>query len=182
MATATKTPAKKTAPKKTVAKNPDAVAFLESQHREVEALFKKLEDAGDDATKTKLSLFQEIAQKLGAHAQLEETILYPEGKPIDPDMTLEAYEEHDVVKALIAKIEATDPSDETFMAKCTVLKEVVEHHVEEEEEAYFPELAKKLGKERMQELGAELEAAFAALASGEEAQKKPALKAASKLR
>ena len=75
-------------------------------------------------------------------------------------MTLEAYEEHDIVKSLIAKIGATDPSDETFMAKCTVLKEVVEHHVEEEEEEFFPKLRKELGKERLMELAEELKAAF----------------------
>ena len=60
----------------------------------------------------------------------------------------------------------TDPTDETFMAKCTVLKEVVEHHVEEEEDEYFPKVKKALGKERMVELGEELKAAFEELEDG----------------
>lgn len=154
----------------------DAAAFLEAQHREVETLFKELEAVGDRALKTRGSTFAEIAHKLSCHAEIEEKIFYPAAKPVAADETLEAYEEHDVMKSLIAKIGETDPSDETYMAKCTVLKEVVEHHVEEEENEFFPKVRKKLGKEKMVELGAQLKAAF------EELDQKPAEKPAQKMK
>jgi predicted DNA-binding protein len=161
---------KKTAAKaKTAAKSknampaedaPDAIAYLESQHREVEELFKKMDELSDRAHKSRGVIFEEIAHKLTNHAKIEELIFYPEGKDVDKDMTLEAYEEHDVVKQLIAKIKRTETSDETYMAKVTVLKEVVEHHVKEEEEEYFPKTRKDFGAEHLKELGAELKSKF----------------------
>ncbi|RYZ88593.1 MAG: hemerythrin domain-containing protein [Proteobacteria bacterium] len=139
---------------------PDAIKFLEAQHREVEDLFKKMEDLSDRAHKSRGVIFEEIAQKLSHHAKIEELIFYPEGKDVDKDLTLEAYEEHDVVKQMIAKIKRTETGDETYMAKVTVLKEVVEHHVKEEEEEYFPKTRKEFGDEHLKELGAKLKAKF----------------------
>lgn len=159
---------------------PDAAEFLKAQHREVDALFAKLDKTSDKAEKARQELFDEIAHKLSCHAEVEEKILYPVGKTVDADDTLEAFEEHDVLKSLIAKIQDTSPSDETFMAKCTVLKEVVQHHVEEEEKTYFPTLKKDLGKERMLELGAELKAAFEQLDQQAPEKMAPAKAAATK--
>lgn len=137
----------------------NAIEFLKRQHREVESLFKRIESLGDKAGREKKQIFDEIYEKLDTHARIEEKIFYPEGREADEDMTLEAYEEHDIVRTLLKKIAKTLPSDETFMAKVTVLKEVVQHHVEEEEEEYFPECEKELGEERLAEIGEELEAA-----------------------
>lgn len=140
----------------------NAIKFLKSQHREVEALFKKIEATKDrPATyKDRRALVTEISNKLILHTKIEETILYPKAKKVDDDMTLEAYEEHDCVKSVIKKLAKTRTNDETFMAKVTVLKELVEHHVEEEEETYFPELEKAWSKEQLEELGEQLQMAF----------------------
>ena len=135
----------------------NAIELLEEQHREVEALFRKIERAEGREQKT---LFAQIAEKLEAHTKIEEKFLYPNGRQADKEMTLEAYEEHNVAKALIAKIKKTKTSDETFMAKVTVLKEVIEHHVEEEEGEYFPKLEKTLGEEKLEELGEKMEVMF----------------------
>lgn len=137
----------------------NAIELLKSQHREVEALFKQIEGAGDKAHAAKKRIFSEIGAKLITHATIEEKIFYPEGKDVDEDMTLEAYEEHALVRSLIKKISNTEPADESFMAKVTVLKEMVEHHVEEEEKEYFPECQKAFGKEKLETLGEELESA-----------------------
>ena len=158
----------------------NAIEFLKNQHREVEALFKRIESLGDKAGKDKKQIFDEIYEKLDTHARIEENIFYPEGREADEDMTLEAYEEHDIVRTLLKKIAKTSPSDETFMAKVTVLKEVVQHHVEEEEEEYFPECEKELGEERLEELGQELEEATekAQSKNAPPARKKPRKRAA----
>lgn len=172
------------ATRKNVEEKVDAVRFLKSQHREVEELFSKFEGLGERATKSKAAVAATIIQKLEGHAAIEEKIFYPAGKPADEDLTLEAYVEHDVMKHLIAQIKATDPSDESFDAKVTVLKEVVEHHVEEEEGELFPKVRKELGNERLQELGVELEEAFASMeeGAGGEALKMAPRKAASRMR
>ncbi len=139
---------------------PDALELLTSQHREVEALFKQLEETSDRAYRVRTTIFEEIANKLTYHAKIEEKILYPEGKDVDEDMTLEAYEEHDVMKQMIAKIRRTEGNDETYMAKVTVLKEIVEHHVKEEEEEYFPKIREEFEADFLKELGMEMQIAF----------------------
>jgi len=143
----------------------NAIGYLENQHREVETLFGKIEKLGENRGREKKALFLELARKLDHHAKIEERIFYPEGKEVDEDTTLEAYEEHDVVRSLIRKIKKTGPNDESFLARVTVLKEIVEHHVEEEEEEYFPKCEKAFGEEKLEELGTELEAAFDKLES-----------------
>lgn len=142
---------------------PEATKYLESQHREVESLFKQMEELGDRAFKAREKIFLEIARKLTHHAKIEELFLYPQGENVDKDLTLEAYEEHDLMKHMISKIKRTDSSDESYMAKVTVLKEVVEHHVKEEEKEYFPELRKTFSKDHLEELGATMKAKFDAL-------------------
>ncbi len=135
----------------------EATKFLENQHREVEALFEKIEKLGDGGGREKKALFAELAEKIETHAKLEEKLFYPEGEEIDEDTTLEAYEEHDVVRSLIRKIKRTSVSDDSFMAKITVLKELIEHHVEEEEGEYFPKCRNEMGEVKLRELGEKLE-------------------------
>jgi len=78
------------------------------------------------------------------HTQIEEEIFYPTSREFlkDDDIVNEAIVEHQSAKDLIEQIEAMDASDEMFEAKVTVLKEMIEHHVEEEEKEYFPQVQK----------------------------------------
>ncbi len=145
--------------------NPNAVDYLESQHRQVEALFKQMDELGDRAHKARAELFEEIAHLLSHHAKIEETLFYPQSKDVDKDMTLESYEEHEVMKHLISRLKHTDPKDETFKAKCTVLKEVVNHHVKEEEHDLFPEMKKKYSADELKAIGYELKKKFDSLES-----------------
>jgi Hemerythrin HHE cation binding domain len=135
----------------------DPVKLLMKQHREVEALFKKIEQT--EKANERKELMGQIKQKLELHTMIEEDIFYPAIRELDTDkaeeMVLEAYEEHHVVKLVLAELPNVDPEDERFEAKMTVLKELVEHHVEEEEQdkSGLFKLAKKLGKEHLEELG-----------------------------
>ncbi|HET9459230.1 MAG TPA: hemerythrin domain-containing protein [Sphingomicrobium sp.] len=112
--------------------NQDAIALLKADHREVEDLFAKFEKASGEGRKQHLA--REICRQLTVHATIEEEIFYPacEGK-VEEELLKEAYVEHDAAKLLIAEIEAGKPSDEYYEAKVKVLKEEIEHHVEEEE-------------------------------------------------
>ena len=113
-------------------KSRDAIALLKEDHRKVEELFEQFEKAKGDGRKEKLAL--EICKELTIHTIIEEEIFYPsiEGK-VEEDMLKESFVEHDAAKVLIAEIEAGGPSDEYYDAKVKVLKEEIEHHVEEEE-------------------------------------------------
>jgi hemerythrin superfamily protein len=137
-------------------KNKDAIALLKEDHDKVEKLFKDFEQASGDGRKEKLA--REICRELTVHAMIEEEIFYPacDGK-VDDELLKEAYVEHDAAKLLIAEIEAGEPSDEFYDAKVKVLKEEIEHHVEEEEkrmEGLFSQ-ARKAGLD-MDELGQRL--------------------------
>ncbi len=142
----------------------DAVALLKEDHRTVEELFEKFENASGDGRKEKLA--RQICLELTVHAQIEEEIFYPacEGK-VEEDLLKEAYVEHDGAKVLIAQIEdGSEQSDEYYDAKVKVLQEQIEHHVEEEEkrmEGLFAQ-AKKAGID-MDALGEQLAARKAEL-------------------
>jgi len=130
-----------------MAKDINAIDLLEGQHREVEKLFAKLEKANGDA---KERLFTEIADKLAIHATIEERHFYPAVKEKrTEDILLESLEEHLGIKRVLADLLAIEVDDETFDAKAKVLKEQVEHHVEEEEDDLFPKVKKLLDEETL---------------------------------
>lgn len=130
----------------------NAIDLLESQHREVEALFPKIEKARSGAAKGRL--FEEIADKLAVHAAIEEHHFYPAVKAKrTEDILLEALEEHLAIKRVLADLLDTDVEDESFDAKVTVLKEQVEHHVGEEESDLFPKVRKLLSGDELEAIG-----------------------------
>ena len=144
-----------------------ATELLKKQHREVESLFAKVLKTDDAKDRKKLAT--EITSKLEGHTTIEEEIFYPAYREASntqkgEDLVLEAYEEHHVVKLVLAELPKMNASAENFKAKMTVLKELIEHHVEEEEEEMFPDAEKKLGKERLEVLGEEMDKRAAQLA------------------
>ena len=110
----------------------NAIQLLVQDHREVEALFEKFENASGDGKKEKIA--KAICTELKIHAMIEEEIFYPalRGK-IDDDDIDEAYVEHDGAKVMINDIEAGSPDDHFYDAKVKVLQEEIEHHIKEEE-------------------------------------------------
>jgi hemerythrin superfamily protein len=137
-----------------------ATALLEKQHREVEQLFATA--LGTEDARIRRETMQEIIRQLTVHTTIEEAIFYPAVRALDTeksnDMVLEAYEEHHVVKTILKELPRLDPKAENFEAKITVLKELVAHHVEEEEKEMFPMAERRLGTERSRELAEELAA------------------------
>jgi len=111
----------------------DAVAMLKADHRKVEDIFEQFEKATSKSKKQQLA--EQACLELKVHTTIEEEIFYPacEGV-IEEDLLKEAYVEHDGAKVLINEIEAGSPEDEFYEAKVKVLAEMIEHHVEEEEQ------------------------------------------------
>lgn len=136
-----------------------ATDLLKKQHRQVEKLFKQCEKTEDP--RQRRQIMQQIAAELKLHTKLEEELFYPAVREVRTskagEMVDEAYEEHHVVDLVLAELPEVDPEAERFEAKMTVLSELIEHHVEEEEGEMFPMAEKKLGAERMKALGERME-------------------------
>ena len=143
-----------------------ATELLEKQHRKVEATFKKLESKRTAS----LELLRELANDLAAHMAIEQEIFYPAVREVDEDLILESYEEHSLAELAVKRLMGTELNDESFHARVTAAKELIEHHVEEEEEELFPKVKKALPKEKLVELGQRMRERFEeVLAEGFEA-------------
>jgi len=138
----------------------DAITLLKSDHEKVSAIFEKLEPTTERALKTREELFAKLKAEIDVHAHIEETIFYPAIKDAAETraITLEGYEEHHVVKILLSELASMPVDTEQWTAKLKVLKENVEHHVEEEEDEMFKSVRKILTKEEIDNLGARMEA------------------------
>lgn len=129
----------------------DPFKLLKADHRTVSELFERIESARGQA---KSVAFKKLKNELDLHAHIEEKILYPALKKAQEsrDITLEAYEEHKVVKDLLAELAAGKPGDQ-WNAKLTVLKENVDHHVGEEEGELFDKAKDVLTSEQLELMG-----------------------------
>jgi hemerythrin superfamily protein len=157
----------------------DAIALLKKDHKEVKALFQEVEALGERANSGRQKLFRQIDLALTAHAEIEEKIFYPQFKARAEDdeetqEALEAYEEHALVKRLIAELEGMAPTDESYRAKLQVLSELVDHHVKEEEKEMFKMARDLFDTQELGELGEEMAQAkqkFLAQAKAKKPQK-----------
>lgn len=139
----------------------NAFTLLKADHKKVAGILDKIHETTERAVKTREELFTQLKTELDIHTRIEETIFYPALKNADEtrDITLEAFEEHKVVKTLLGELESLSKDKEEWTAKFTVLKENIEHHVEEEEGEMFPKARKVLGEDGAETLGTRMEKA-----------------------
>ena len=134
----------------------NAVQLIKQDHRAVKGLFRKFERA-NGAEKQRIA--SQIITELSVHATLEEELLYPALRAQDErldDKVLEALEEHHVAKATLAELDKMEIDDERFDAKMTVLRESVEHHIEEEETGLLPRLERMFPREMLEAMAQEM--------------------------
>jgi len=144
----------------------EATKLLKKQHGEVKDLFKQYDAAEEDSEKQEL--FEEIADDFAAHGEIEEKIFYPAVYVGElKDKLQEAVEEHLAAKRIVADLLDMEPADEQFDAKMKVLKELIEHHVEEEEGELFPLVEKNFAREELDMLGQQMERMFEQLKQDE---------------
>ena len=137
----------------------DALELLKQDHQKVKELFEKAEEAEG---KQQEKIFEQIKTELETHARIEETVFYPAVQEHEElkDMVLESLEEHKQIKTLLREMDNLASDSEKFEPKLKVLMENVEHHAEEEEEGkMFPKLRQIMGKQKLEQLGADLEEA-----------------------
>ena len=137
----------------------DALTLLKNDHQKMRKLLDELESTTERGVKTREQLFATIKGELTIHEIIEEEIFYPALKdhPKAKDIVLEAYEEHHVVDTVMAELEDLPVDDETWGAKATVMKENVEHHMEEEEGEMFQKARQVFDDDELDELGTRME-------------------------
>jgi len=133
----------------------NALQLLEADHKKVKKLMEEIEPTTERGIKTREELFTKLRSELEVHEAIEEEIFYPALKehPKAKDLVLEAYEEHNVVDMVMGEIEDVAYDDETWGAKFTVLKENLEHHIEEEESDMWKQARAVFDEDELVELG-----------------------------
>ena len=141
----------------------DAIVMLKEDHKEVKGLFREFQKASTTPAR-KEALVKKIIELLTVHTHIENEVMYPRVRALLPDLeddVLESYEEHHVADVLVMELAAMNRSDERFEAKATVLIENVTHHIDEEEQDWFPKVREGLSRTQLREIGEELAAARA---------------------
>jgi hemerythrin superfamily protein len=140
----------------------DAIVQLKKDHQEIRKVFRQFQQAGENALVRKGELVDRMIELLTVHTYIENEVMYPRVRELLPELeddVLESYEEHHVADVLVVELAALKPGDERFDAKTTVLIENVTHHMDEEEQDWFPKVREGLGRKALQEIGEELLAA-----------------------
>ena len=138
----------------------NAIELLKNDHQKVSGILDKLGQTTERALKTRDELFIRLREELDVHSHVEETIFYPaveDESKTRPD-TLEAYEQHNVVKTLLDEMSELPVDSERWTAKLRVLIDSVEGHVKMEENEIFVGAAEVLTEEQLDDLGEQIEA------------------------
>ncbi len=136
----------------------DAIALLKADHEKVKKLLADGESTTERGEKTRTELFATLKEEMMLHERIEEEIFYPALKehPKARDIVLEGFEEHHVVDEIMGELETTDVTDETWGAKFKVMKENIEHHIEEEEGDMFKQARQVFDADELEALGARM--------------------------
>ncbi len=137
----------------------DALTLLKDDHDRVKKMLAEGEETTERAEKTRTELFATLKSEMMLHERIEEEIFYPALKshPKAKEIVLEGYEEHHVVDEIMGELEATDVTDETWSAKFKVMKENIEHHIEEEEGDMFKQARQVFAADELETLGARMQ-------------------------
>jgi hemerythrin-like domain-containing protein len=147
--------------KRTVSRRPpDALTLLEKDHRRMQDLLKQGEKTTARAARRRIELLDTITAELAAHELIEEKVLYPalEGHPEARDVALEGFQEHHVADVIVDELHQVAAGDERWGAKFTVLKENIEHHIEEEEGGMFRTARGLFSQEELNGMGVKMAA------------------------
>jgi hemerythrin-like domain-containing protein len=138
--------------------DPDAIALLEADHRRLEDLLKRGEETTERAVKGRSELLRTITSELNAHELIEEKILYPvlQAHPEARDIVLEGFQEHHVADVVLKELHEVALNNEQWGAKFKVLKENIEHHIQEEEGPMFRTARGVLSRAELQRMGAQM--------------------------
>jgi hemerythrin-like domain-containing protein len=137
----------------------DALGMLEEEHGRIRRLSCEIDRARDDRTAATSILVDCLLGMLAVHMHLENEVLYPRVLELVPELdndVLEAYWEHQVAAALSSELAAMGARDGNYWAKTMVLIESMRHHMDEEEQDWFPAVRAGISSTRLRQIGAEM--------------------------
>jgi hypothetical protein len=136
----------------------DAIEILEREHRRFEQLLKQGEESTDQARKTRRELLATLTAELNAHELMEEQVFYPalQAHAETREVVLEGFEEHHIADVIVKELHEVAPQDEVWAAKFKVLKENIEHHIQEEEGNMFRFARGIFSRDELRALGARM--------------------------
>jgi hemerythrin-like domain-containing protein len=141
--------------------NKNAIGLLTEDHDRVRRPLSELEDTTEDETEERRDLLHELEREVKVHSQIEQEIFYPAFKDAaeateETKLYHEAREEHRLVDMLLPEVKQADPGSEIFAAKAKVLKDIIEHHVDEEEQEMFRTAREIMSDDQLRELGEQI--------------------------
>lgn len=139
-----------------------AIQMLKDDHKTVDDLFKRYEEAGDGAAEEKRTIRDRVVKELSIHAHIEEVVFYPatkEARGETEELVAEALQEHAEAKQALQQLSALEPDDPQFDQLMTQLIQDVRHHVEEEENEMFPKVNEAMSSQDLSDLGDRLQEA-----------------------
>ena len=130
---------------------------IKQDHEEVKALLEEMADSSRQATGRREEMAVKLTGLLLAHMEGEEKVFYPRLLEIEDahEDTLEAFEEHHVAKTLLGELGQTRPEADRWKAKVTVFTEIIDHHIEEEEDTLFDHAEEAFEDEELDEMDQE---------------------------
>jgi len=146
----------------------DVRALLEKDHDEARALAQQMCDA---TGMRRMALLGKLKPILTAHSRAEERAVYDQllqVRQAQSSHTLaeEGSVEHGIVDELLAKLAAMEPATDTWLAHAKVLKELLEHHIDEEQTDTFAELGEHFSREELNAMGERFQREKAAIMRG----------------
>ena len=136
----------------------DVLTHIKEEHNEFRKLMREIENAEGQKKK---ELFRELYAMLHGHHEAEEHVVFPlvkeKAEEKDKEVVREMIEEHSLANYQFSVIEKTFVENETWDAKFSVLKEVLEHHMKEEEKELITLARKVLPEEKLKKLLEEFE-------------------------
>jgi len=140
--------------KKVAKSESDIVDLIIEDHEPLKELIEVMKDS-EKSVLERSAAFEEFAPLLVTHAKPEEEVLYRFMKA-NKDLREGGFEgdvEHMLADQLIAEIKRTEDDEDLWSARVKVLAELVEHHIEEEEDEHLPNFKKHSKVPQRAEMG-----------------------------
>lgn len=133
----------------------DPFILLKNDHEKINELFAKLDRTSEKAIKTREGLFADLQFALDTHAKVEEKNLYDRLRKNNKmeDLIGHSYDEHAEIKDLLKELDSIAKDTENWLDILDELKDLVTHHVEEEEREMFPKAERMLSKSELDDIG-----------------------------
>jgi hemerythrin superfamily protein len=134
----------------------DALDLIKEDHKRLKKLLKETLDAEGSEREPAMN---HLRTELVAHERMEEEVLYPRLRSEEKarDEVLEGYEEHHVADVILDELLDVPVETDLWKAKVKVLKENVEHHMDEEESELFKKARAVLDRDERERLGERME-------------------------